>query len=248
MRYNRLEKIKQILRTENTISVERLAQTLEVSINTIRRDIATLESEGFISKFYGGIKLATPNEPTPFSERESINAKAKVYVAQKAASFIKNRDVIFIDSGTTTMYLPEFLAQKNVTILTCSLLVMNTAVNLGLNLIGTGGTLFIPSKSFVGGDTLTALKKYNITKAFMSSSGVSLENGVTNASPLETEIKQFIMATGAEKNLLIDSSKFGKSALMSYADLKDFDNIFTDKRPAESFCDYFKNNGVKLIY
>ena len=248
MRYNRLEKIKQILRTENTISVERLAQTLEVSINTIRRDIATLENEGFINKFYGGIKLATPNEPTPFSEREASNTKAKVYVAQKAASYIKSRDVIFIDSGTTTMYLPEFLAQKNVTILTCSLLVMNSAVNLGLNLIGTGGTLYIPSKSFVGGGTLTALKKYNITKAFMSSSGVSIENGVTNASPLETEVKQFIMSTGAEKNLLIDSSKFDKAALMSYAELKDFNNVFTDKKPQDRFCNYFKENAVQLIY
>lgn len=247
MRYNRIEHIKDILHKEKTISAEKLAEMTKVSVNTIRRDIAYLEKEGIIKKFYGGIRLSDVNEPTPFDERLAANTKAKVVVAELAADEVESNDVIFIDSGTTTMHMPQFLTAKNPAIITSSLLVMTEAANLGLNLIGLGGTYYVPSKSFVGNCAMENLSKYNITKAFMASSGINQSFNATNASPLETEIKQFVMKHAKQKYLLVDSSKFGKEALMTFSSITGFAKIFTDKEPDPYYANYCAANRIEIV-
>ena len=81
----------------------------------------------------------------------------------------------------------------------------------------------------------------------MSSSGICANGAVTNASPLESEIKKFVMQMACPKSLIIDSSKFGKSALVSYAKLSDFENLITFNRPAGAWSELIDSSGVKCI-
>lgn len=251
MKIDRINHIKEILQESNTISIDELCATFNVSKNTIRRDIAELEKQDIIEKVYGGIMLKQGDgEPEPFASREVKHSKEKKIAAKLAASFVKDNDVIFIDSGTTTMHLIPYLTHvKNLTILTTSLYIINAAANYSqFNIICTGGTFYYPSKAFIGSSVLKCLDNYNISKIFLASAGVSLENGVTNTSPLECETKKFVMSKSAPKILLIDSSKLDMASLMTFAQLKDFDDVIMDKKPAQKYITYFTNNNVNLCY
>jgi len=251
MKINRIHQIHELLKEVHSISLDELCTTFNVSKNTIRRDIAELENNGIIQKVYGGVVLAEQNEssPEPFSFREIRNADAKKQVAQIAASLVNEGDVIYIDSGTTTMHMIPFLAKMHrLTIVTSNLHVLNAAANYNhLNTISTGGSLYVPSKAFVGPSVLAGLQNYNFSKIFLASTGVSIEHGATNASPLECEIKQNLVKQNIPRFLLVDSSKFDKSSLMTYCQLSDIDGIITEKAPSEAYLTYFRQHDVQIL-
>ncbi len=243
-----------MLKKEKCDSINYLCNTFNVSKNTIRRDINELENQGIIKKVYGGIVLEESHStsPEPFQLRKSKNFQQKQQVARMAASFVEDNDVIFIDSGTTTMHmLPYLLNTKNLTIITASVNVVNAAAiytgTKEFNLITTGGTLYYPSMAFVGPSVLKCLDNYNISKIFLASTGISLENGATNASISENEIKRKLMTKSGEKFLLIDSSKLDVSSLVTFSPLQNFNYIFLDTLPPEKYIQYCKEQGVHLL-
>lgn len=254
MKINRINKIQEMLEKEKSISINRLCEVCEVSKNTIRRDINDLEKRGLIKKVYGGIMLKNqkPASPEPFNLRETKNALQKKEIARLAATFVDDDDVIFIDSGTTTMHMLPYLRDKqNLTIVTASVNVINAAAAYALtkefNVIATGGSLYYPSMAFVGPSVMRCLDNYNISKMFLASTGISLEKGATNASPLENEIKRCLIGKTGKKYLLADSSKLDVASLMTYCDLKDFDYVIMDKLPPAKYLNYFKENQVQLL-
>ena len=251
MKIERINKIQSILREENNISIEKLCQTFNVSKNTIRRDINELSKIGALRKVYGGIVLNEQINDSlePYSFRENRNYQEKSKIGEIAATFVKNGDVIYIDSGTTTRHMIKHLGDRqHLTIVTASLYVLENAINFNnLNVIATGGTLFNPSKAFIGAHVLNCLKNYNFSKVFLASTGVSIEHGATNASPFEYEIKRRAVQKNAERYLLVDNSKFDKASLMTYSELKNFDYIVTDKEPPKNYIEYCKQNEVNII-
>ena len=222
-----------------------------VSKNTIRRDIADLEEKGIIEKVYGGIVLAETSEgaPEPFAFREARNLAAKELIGRLAAAQVNDGDVIYIDSGTTTVHMiPYLVERRRLTIVTASVHVINMAASHNrLNVISTGGTFYAPSMAFVGPQTIECLHRYNVTKAFLASTGLSIEHGATNTSPLECEIKQCVMGKNCPHFLLVDNSKFDQATLMSYTALTDLDGLVTNQLPRENYVRYFAEHNVQLI-
>ena len=166
-----------------------------------------------------------------------------------AADFVHDGDVIYIDSGTTTMHMIPYLTDKRrLTIVTASVHVINAASNYSnLNVLATGGSLFTPSKAFVGPQVIQVLRRYNISKVFLASTGISLEHGATNASPLECEIKRCLVEKDCDHFLLVDDSKFDVSSLMSYCTLKEVQYIVTNKMPPEKYVSYCTANHIELV-
>ena len=251
MKIDRRRKIHETLKERHNISINELCDMFGVSKNTIRRDIADLEEKGIIEKVYGGIVLAeTPDDaPEPFAFREARNLAAKKLIGRLAAAQVTDGDVIYIDSGTTTVHMiPYLLERKRLTIVTASVHVINMAASYNrLNVISTGGTFYAPSMAFVGPQVIECLHRYNVTKTFLASTGLSLEHGATNTSPLECEIKQCMMHKDCPHFLLVDSSKFDHATLMSYAPLKDLDYIITNEMPPEKYVRHCAENDVQLI-
>lgn len=251
MKIDRIQQIHELLKRNHSVSLNDLCDSFGVSKNTIRRDVAELEASGIIKKVYGGIVLADEESgaPEPFAYREGRNVDAKKQVAQAAAAQVQDGDVIYIDSGTTTMHMIPYLVKRRyLTIVTASVHVINAAGSYpGLNIIATGGTLYMPSNAFVGPSVLTALQNYNLSKIFLASTGISIAHGATNASPLECEIKRSLSQKNAETFLLVDSSKFGKASLMTYCQLADLNAIITEKEPDEEYVNYFEKHNIKLI-
>ncbi|MCR5834781.1 MAG: DeoR/GlpR family DNA-binding transcription regulator [Selenomonadaceae bacterium] len=251
MKIERISQITKLLKERTRISLDELCETFKVSKNTIRRDIAELEKQGIIRKVYGGIVLdeTKMTSAESFATREILHIDAKKKIAAAAADFVKDGEVIYIDSGTTAMHLLPFIADKQfLTIVTASVYVLDLATRYSnLNVIATGGNLQAHAKAFVGPAVLDCIRNYNFSKIFLTCIGISLEHGATNASPLEYEIKRELMKKKCPKYLLADKSKFDIASLMTYSDLKNIDCIITDKEPDEKYVKYFADNNVKLV-
>lgn len=251
MKIDRINKICKLIKEVHSISIDDLCATFNVSKNTIRRDISELEKNGVIKKIYGGIVLqeSSNTSPEPFTSRKIKHPQEKQKIAKIASTLVNDGDIIYIDSGTTTMHMIPYLAtKKNITIITTSVHVINASLQYdNFNIIATGGSLYKPSLAFVGPSVLNCLKKYNISKAFMASTGISIEKGATNASPLECEIKKFLMQKECQKILVVDNSKLDVASLMTYANLSDFNCVIMDQDPSAKYVTYFKKNNITLL-
>ncbi|KMY48595.1 DeoR/GlpR family DNA-binding transcription regulator [Peribacillus loiseleuriae] len=247
IKVKRINLIRDYIFEHQTVSFDELVNVFNVSKNTIRRDIQLLVESGDIKKVYGGVAV---NHSTlvSFTDRITRNQQQKVIIAQSAAQYVEDGDIIFIDSGTTTLEMFEFLKTKELTIITNNLdFIINSLPFENLNVISTGGMLERKTKSFAILKKMDLLMAYNINKAFMASTGISITNGVTNSSPLENEIKQTVVERSSEVYLLVDHFKFDKSAVMTYCTLDKIDYLITDTLPDETYQEFAKSNGIHLV-
>jgi DeoR family myo-inositol catabolism operon transcriptional repressor len=246
---DRISELEDYIIEKERASIEELCSVFNVSKNTMRRDINQLEAQGKIKKVYGGIILTDKKTTEPFESREVKNKAAKLIIAELASTFIEDGDIIYIDSGTTTMHMIPYLSEmKNVTIITNNLhVILNSLPYQNLNVISTGGTLFRRTNSFVEAGAVSSLKKYNISKAFLATTGVSIAKGITNSSSLEYDIKRYIVEHCDKKILLADNTKLGKVSLITYYDLKDIQVFISDQKPEQEYVDFFTSNHITLV-
>lgn len=239
MKDRRLHDIEEYIHSRKNVTLDELCLRFDVSKNTIRRDINQISGKGSVQKVYGGVVSNT--KLVSFENRKIKSQSEKNDIGRFAASCIEENDLIFIDSGTTTGNMVDYLdPAKPLTILTNSLDVINGVSNMShVNLLVVGNTYKRKTKSFVGVDDPRTLDKYNVNKAFMSATGVSITHGLTNSDPLEYEIKKIISEKAKKLILLADASKFGKSTLLTYAPLSQVDMIITShslSRDYQEFC------------
>lgn len=249
MRNTRLEEMEKYILQNDSVSMDQLCEQFSVSMITVRRDIAQLQRKGTIEKIYGGVTARKGETLTPFDVRNISNREAKTAIGKRAAALVHDNDIVFLDSGTTALHVLDNLsALHNVTIVTHSLQAMLAALPYqNLNVISLPGQLYRKTSSFTGLDAIRFLKSYNITIAFMGASALSLEHGVSNSSPLEYEIKMTAMQRSAKSVLLIDCEKFGRTALLTYAQISDFDAIVTERVPAPEYAKACHDGGTELI-
>ncbi|MFB5193506.1 DeoR/GlpR family DNA-binding transcription regulator [Neobacillus sp. KR4-4] len=243
----RLKKIQEYVNEHQSASLDELVTVFNVSKNTIRRDVQELVDRGELKKVYGGVSVVQ-SKLESFQVRQVRNQDRKELIAKKAASYVEDGDFIFIDSGTTTIEMLEYLKDKQVTVFTNNIdFIVDSLPYEKINVITIGGMLERKTKSFVNPRNMDLLKDYNIKKAFMASTGISLTNGVTNASPLESELKKIVVNRSAEVYLLVDQDKFDKYGLMTYCGFDEIDYIVTDALPNETYQEYAKKNGIQLV-
>ncbi|MCP1226384.1 DeoR/GlpR family DNA-binding transcription regulator [Sebaldella sp. S0638] len=248
MKTHRIKNVEEYILKNESVSLDKLCDVFKVSKNTIRRDIKELLEKGKIKKIYGGVTI-NQKKLVPFEERNIKNHAEKKAAAEIAAAYINDGDIIFIDSGTTTMWLIDYLKNKNnITILTNNLSAIISALPYpNLNIISLGGTLKRKTNSFVGNSTSLVLKDYNISKAFMAATGISIARGATNSSVEEYELKKLIVEKSDEIFLLVDSSKFDIISLMTYSPLENLNYIITNKTPPKKYTDFFRKNKINLL-
>ncbi|MFD1774262.1 DeoR/GlpR family DNA-binding transcription regulator [Paenibacillus rhizophilus] len=244
----RIKQIQDYIMEHNTVSLDELVNVFNVSKNTIRRDIQELVEGGEIKKVYGGVTAVNITTLLSFNDRKTRNRSEKQRIAKAAARYVNDGDIIYIDSGTTTLEMIEYIKHINLTLITSNLdFILGALPYSNLNVISTGGVLERKTKSFASIKNTDLLKAYNINKAFMASTGISISSGVTNSSPLESEIKQIVVERSREVFLLVDRCKFGKHALMTYCNLDEIDYLVTDSMPGGDYLEYAKQNEIKLV-
>jgi len=248
MKSFRLRRMEQYILEKEHVSMEELCKEFDMSMNTVRLDVAELVSKGVVKKIYGGVCSNRQNSLVPFEERKMKNNEKKRALCRAAAELVEDGDIIFVDSGTTVMHLPDFLDEsKSVTILTNNLNVIVRSVPFpNLQIICLPGILERKTNSFVSAETGKILARYNISKAFFAATGVTENGDVTNSSSLEYEIKRAAMEGSEHKYLLLDSSKFGKSALLTYAEISEMERVLVDDDMNPAFLELCGKHNVAV--
>ncbi|MFR5601074.1 MAG: DeoR/GlpR family DNA-binding transcription regulator [Lachnospiraceae bacterium] len=251
MRIHRIDEIEKYIIEQHSASLDQLCEIFQISKATLRRDLEELMPRGTIEKVYGGVIAVTPKEPRDellsYSERNIKHAEAKAEIAQLAASFIQDNDTIYIDTGTSTLGIMDHLSGiSNLTIITNSVLVASKALANGhIKTIMLPGVINVRSASTVGNGCQEYLKRCHIQKAFMACTGIT-EHGAANAAPEEYEIKKVALEQSRFHYLLVDHSKFDKSALMVYSSLDNIHHVLTDRQPPEKYQNLFSAHQIQV--
>jgi DeoR family deoxyribose operon repressor len=249
----RHERLLDSLRENRFLTIRQLAQSLDVSEMTIRRDIASLEEGNKVKSFYGGVSLNEAEDQQTISpyriDTELIKrTEHKKRIAQKAVSLIESHDVILIDTGSTTGFIVDFIPEdRDYTVYSYALNVINSACEKeSLNVVSCGGYFHKNTRMFESEEGALLLKKTKINKAFMAARGVTDTVGITTAEPYEVNMKRAALGVSEQKILLVDSSKFGKAWYAKYADLNEIDTIITDIDIKEEHKKMILDNGITL--
>ena len=249
MKSKRINKIKQYIYDNKTVTLEQICAEFGISMSTVRRDITSILKEPDIKKVYGGVTTLSKKEQSSFESRNVTNTDAKRRIAAAAASCIEDGETVFVDSGTTTLYMIDYLSdKKDVTVITHSFEFIRRAIPYeNVNIISLQGIFNRDTLSFTGTDPTKGLRSYNISKAFMATTGFSTVCGVTNAFPAEFELKKTAIERCRKVFLLADGSKFNVAALITYCDLSSVDTLITDVTPTKEIYAFMQNNGKEIV-
>lgn len=248
MKEKRYELIKDYIIKKNHVTLKELEEEFNVSMNTVRRDVNKILQDPKFEKVYGGV-CVKKETLINFSDRNIENKEIKKRIAKEAAKFILPNDLIYIDSGTTTKYLLDYLDKEiEISIITNSLDVINKAEKFNhIPVYLVGHMLKKSTRSFVGIEADEIGTKYNIDKAFMAATAISTTNGLMNSDVMEYEIKKQAIEKAKEVYLLADSNKFDKSTLLTYAPLNSVDYLITDQIFNDLYQNYFNKYDIKII-
>jgi DeoR/GlpR family transcriptional regulator of sugar metabolism len=229
----RRQQILNLLEETGSLDVGDLADRFAVSVVTIRKDLDDLEREGLLQRTFGGAVFSHRSRfNRSFLERASQHLPEKLAIAAAALEYIKEGDTIILDAGTTTLALAQVLKThvKSAFIITCSVPVALEVSSAGYDILLLGGMVRNKSLALLGRETLWMLDRYRADKAFLGSSGFTIEKGHTTPNPEDAQVKEAIMRVSREKYVLVDSSKFGDQCLTRFANLRDIDLTITDSR------------------
>ena len=246
----RRKEIVQILEIKKRASVNELSEEFDVSRATIRRDLSELEKKGFLRRTHGGAILSGSSKLEPsFEEKEDRFAGEKIAVGKKAAEIIKDGDTIYLDAGTTTRQIVEFIASnKNLTIVTNALHIIKKikAINLNCELVVVGGNFKWTTEAMIGPMAEEFLKDLRVDKAFVGANGFNIKDGATTPDPKEGKIKEIALDIAAENFLIFDQSKWEEVYFYRFAELNQIDFIITDNIDSDKR-KLLEDNEVKII-
>ncbi|TFG64443.1 MAG: DeoR/GlpR transcriptional regulator [Spirochaetales bacterium] len=256
----RLTTIIDILKVHNAATIKDLADRLQVSEMTMRRDLAQLADDNIVKLIHGGVifnrtgldtaALLTETDAGTYylSSEENRRVEEKRKIAEKAASLIKPEDVVIIDSGSTTEFIGEYLpANMPVTIICFSVnILLSVYSRRNCRIIFAGGYFHENALMFESPEGVELIRRNRAAKAFLSARGVSAELGITSALPYEIEMKRAAMGSSLEKILLVDSSKFDRVCPAHFANLADLNAIVTDGGIPQNYRKLCGKYGIRL--
>ena len=178
-----------------------------------------MDKKGLISKVHGGAVSIQNQIAKDFkvSEREEQNREAKIAIAKYAASLISANDTVFLDAGTTTSYLIDYLEAANVTFVTNAIVHAQKLAAKGYSVYLTSGKLKSTTEALVGVDCYAFLSNYHFSIGFFGTNAVNEEAGFTTPDPEEAKIKQCALSHTMSPYVLCDHSKFDMTAPVSFA-------------------------------
>lgn len=249
MKDQRRKDMERFITERQSVTMEELCKAFGISINTARADVEYLTKTGAVTKVYGGVRCNSPKQVPLFSKRAALNTNIKKQIAKKASEFIVDGDIIYLDAGTTTMHVIEYIPDNiNITIVTPNVYIISRVFDMpNIRLIVLPGVLNRRTNSLTDTSTFTELAKYQHTKAFMGVSGVTEDGKLSVSSYMEYEIKRKAMAQSKQPFLLVDSSKFGECNLMSYGNLKQMSMVITDSGIPDLYRNFCDENKIPLI-
>lgn len=241
--------ILNMLENSPSLRTIELAKYFDVTDETIRRDLETLDAENKLIRTHGGaLRIEKRSSELPLQKRLNENRAAKQEIAKKAIGLVSPSDTIFLDASSTVLTFAESLPDIKITVITnahdCVVPLMSKD---NIDVITTGGKLDRVSHSYCGISALSLMKRFSIDKAFFSCNGLDLERGASEVAEIHAEFKENSLSICREKILLCDSSKFGVQSLRFFCDINSIDTVITDSAADPDFLDKLRKSGINVI-
>lgn len=218
------------------VTIEALAQDLDVSTQTVRREIIRLDELGVLQRFHGGAGKRGSGERLTHAAKQTREADLKQRIGLAMAERISVGQSVFLDVGTTGEAVAEaLLGRGSLSLMTPSatiarILLADPAVDVVL----TGGRVLGPDISMAGPVALRTIASHRFDWAVIGCSAVEDGGAVLDFDADKIALKQRAMELSARKALMVDSAKFSRVARLHLADLRDFDLLVTDALPART--------------
>ena len=242
----RRNQILNICELKGFVSLQELADELDASESTIRRDLEYLDGLGQVRRARGGAVFVGESLKA-FEDRTSDNSAVKQRIAEVAANLIEPGEAVILDGGTTTFEVARKLAHLPLMVVTNSLAIANLmAGHSHIELTMIGGYVYPKTGVSLGPVAVEALKCINVRKLIMSVGGIT-EKGLYNSNNLLVETERQMMDSADEVIVVADHQKFGHSALAHLCSLDRMDRLVVDRDLSEEWKDKIRQHGVELI-
>lgn len=216
----RFAKILSILERMGSVTVQQLMTELDASESTVRRDLNTLDANGQLVKVHGGAILKNTVYSTIDDEvvhRKEQNREAKDKIARYAAGLITAEDFVYIDAGTTTERMIDYIANRQAVFVTNAIGHAKKLAEHGCKVYILGGEFKAVTEAIVGEEAVFTLDKYNFTKGFWGANGVSRQRGFSTPELKEAMVKRKSMENCRDCYILADESKFSQISSVTFA-------------------------------
>ncbi|MBK7050787.1 MAG: DeoR/GlpR transcriptional regulator [Rhodoferax sp.] len=227
-----------VVQSQGSVTVEQLAETLGVTLQTVRRDVQRLADEGLLARFHGGVRVPSSTiENIAHQQRENLNAEGKQRIARAVAASVPNDCSLILNIGTTTEAIAKaLLYHTGLRVITNNL---NVAAILSANpqceVIAVGGVVRGRDRGIVGEAAVDFIRQFKVDIALIGISGIESDGSLRDYDYREVKVSQTIISHAREVWLAADSSKFNRPAMVEVAKLSQIDRLFTDAPPPEPF-------------
>lgn len=232
--------ILQLLKKSGTADVREISEALGISPSTVRRDLNQLAAEGKLKRVHGGAALSQVTVHSfeqNMEEKTAVNTDEKNMIGKYAAAQINDNDFVFIDAGSTTSQMIDFISPKSKAVfVTNGMLNAKKLIEKGLKTYIVGGLFKLSTDAVVGSVAKDNISTYNFTKSFIGTNGISEEFGFTTPDADEAMIKKTAIEHSFISFVLADHSKFGVVCPITFAPITKC-CVLTDKLPDKKMRD-----------
>lgn len=246
----RHSEILNIARRDGTVLVEDLAARFDVTLQTIRRDLADLAQTGQLERVHGGAVLPSGIINIAYEERRTQNKSGKTEIADLCADWIKDGSSIFLGIGTTTEAVAQALRSHQ------DLLIVTNNINAArilapldrCQIIVTGGTIRAADNGLVGPMAVASVSEFSFDFAVLGCSALETNGGVFDYDLDEVSVSKSVLIRARATALVADAGKFERTAPARVADVWDFDAFFTDTRPPPSLMNIASSQATEVVW
>ena len=215
--------ILDLVNQQGNVKLTELCSRLHASQSTIRRDLLELSEQGLLTKVHGG---AISRNERFFPVEHNMEEKANLYIAEKtaiaryAASLLEEGDFVYLDAGTSTEAMIPFIKETQAVFVTNAIGHAKLLAEKGCRVYLLGGEFKSQTEAIVGEEAMEMLSKYNFTKGFWGTNGISVSKGYSTPEIKEAMVKKYSMKNCKRCYILADASKFDQLSSVKFADFE----------------------------
>ncbi len=254
----RQNKILEVLYSKKIIKISEIVHMFNVSNETARRDLESVQDLGIAKRVYGGavliedgsgkngesIQLGAPGNWGKQNGRAERDA-----IGKKAAEFVHEGDSVCLGVGTTVHEISKHIAQmKDLTVITNSIAVLTELADSDITLYILGGLVDVNEQTMKGSIPENSMKMFYVDKAFIGAGGITFDGGITDYDLQEATLKNMICEHASKVYLVAHSDKFGTNAFSFSCPLNCVDVIITDPMLPKAYADRIREMGIELVF
>lgn len=244
----RRQRIMAQLYEKKQLTVKELAQAMEVSDATVRRDLKVLAEEQGLELTHGGASLS-PKRDYSYQAKALRASEAKRTIGQLAGELIQDGDHVFLDSGTTCSEVVPYIKQRH------DITVLANSARLALDLQGSSAHLFLIGGEYrpdrmdtVGPMALSALNSVRGYVAYIGVDGLSMDFGPSASDIESAHLHRQVVQNATSTVLLADQSKFGNASLFQIVDWDQISKVVTNEKPDSDWLEFFASKQIQVVF